>query len=164
MAPHFKQPARTDGLTEIHFDYCFMSTEGNPLATILLAKENATKMSMATVVPLKGGSIEFPANRVMAFLKEIGLEGADVVLKSDQEPAIKDLLNNIAKRRSATSKLETGDGAILWLVVSMSRPLWGVRNPMDSLKGRSRTRKGRSALSSLTSSPTSVKGSPATTT
>ena len=23
MAPHFEQPARTDGLTEIHFDYCF---------------------------------------------------------------------------------------------------------------------------------------------
>ena len=110
MAPRFKQPARTDGLTEIHFDYCFMSTEGNPLATILVAKEKASKMSMATVVPLKGGSIEFPARRVLAFLKEIGLEGADVVLKSDQEPAIKDLLNNIAKRRSATSKLETGNG------------------------------------------------------
>jgi len=105
MAPRFKQPARTDGLTEIHFDYCFMSTEGNPLATILVAKEKATKMSMATVVPLKGGSIEFPARRVLAFLKEIGLEGADSVLKPDQEPAIKDLLNNIAKRRSATSKL-----------------------------------------------------------
>jgi hypothetical protein len=61
MAPRFKQPARTDGLTEIHVDYCFMSTKGNPLATILVAKEKATKMSMATVVPLKGGSIEFPA-------------------------------------------------------------------------------------------------------
>ena len=113
MAPRFKQQARTDGLTEIRFDYCFMCTEGHPLATILVAKENATKMSMATVVPLKSGSIEFPARRVLAFLKEIGLEGADVVLKSDQEPTIKDLLNNIAKRRSATSKLETVDGGHL---------------------------------------------------
>ena len=25
-APHFKRLPRTDGLTEIHFDYCFMST------------------------------------------------------------------------------------------------------------------------------------------
>ena len=51
-----------------------MSTEGNPLATILVAKEKTSKMSMATVVPMKGGSIEFPARRVLAFLKGIGLE------------------------------------------------------------------------------------------
>ena len=37
-APHFKQETRTDGLTEIHFDYCFMSTEGTPFATIWLRK------------------------------------------------------------------------------------------------------------------------------
>ena len=43
VAPHFKQPVRTDGLTEIHFDYCFMSTEGSPLATILVAKERANE-------------------------------------------------------------------------------------------------------------------------
>ena len=74
MAPHFKQQARTDGLTEIHFDYCFMSTEGNPLATILVAKENASKMSMATVAPMWVGAIEFPARRVFAFLKNIWKE------------------------------------------------------------------------------------------
>ena len=42
-------------------------------------------------------------------MKEIGLEGADVVFKSDQEPALKDLLDNIADRRSATSKMEKCD-------------------------------------------------------
>ena len=66
-------------------------------------------MDMATMVPTKGGSIEFPARRVLAFLKEIGLEGADVVFKSDQENAIMSLLNNIAARRSAASKLEVSD-------------------------------------------------------
>ena len=34
-----------------------------------------------------------------------------MVLKSDQEQAIKDLLNNIASRRSAGSKLEKVGGA-----------------------------------------------------
>ena len=43
------------------------------------------------------------------FLKEIGLEGADVVFKSDQEPALKDLLNTIAGRRPAASKIEKFD-------------------------------------------------------
>lgn len=91
VAPHFKQETRTDGLTENIFVYCFMATEGNPLATILVAQEKATEMSMPTVLPMKGGSIEFPARRVLAFLKEIGLEGADVVLKSDQGNAIRSL-------------------------------------------------------------------------
>ena len=62
-----------------------MSTEDNPLATILVAKEKASKMLMATVVPLKRWSVEFTVKRTPAFLKEIGLESSDVVLKSDQE-------------------------------------------------------------------------------
>ena len=70
MTPHSKHPSRIDGLTEVHFDYCFMSTKGEPLATVLVAKERTTKMSMATVVPMKGGSLEYPARRVLAFLKE----------------------------------------------------------------------------------------------
>ena len=38
------------------------------------------------------------------------MESADVVLKSDQENAIMDVLNNVAKRRSADSKLESFEG------------------------------------------------------
>ena len=59
---------------------------------------------------MKGASIEFPVNRCLGFLKEIGLENADLVLKSDQEPSIMDVLNNVAKRRSASSKLELLEG------------------------------------------------------
>ena len=109
MAPHFKQKHREDGLPEVHFDYCFMSTHGSPLATILVAREKSTKMTLATVVPMKGASVEYPVRRTMTFLKEIGPEGADVVFKSDQEPALKDLLNTIAARRTATSKIEKFD-------------------------------------------------------
>ena len=53
VAPHFKQKHREDGLPEVHFDYCFMSTHGSPLATILVAREKSTKMTLATVVPMK---------------------------------------------------------------------------------------------------------------
>ena len=91
VAPHFKQKQREDGLMEVCFDYCFMSTHGSPLATILVAREKSTKMTLATVVPMKGASVEHPVRRTLSFLKEIGLEGADVVFKSDQEPALKDL-------------------------------------------------------------------------
>ena len=104
-APHRKQ-GREDGLPELHVDYCSMSTKGHPLATILVAREKLSKMMMATVVPLKGASIEFPVKRCLAFLKEIGLEGSDIILKSDQENSVKDVLNALASRRLASSKLE----------------------------------------------------------
>ena len=115
MAPRFKHQPREDGLPEIHTNYCFMSTEGNPLATISVARETATKMTMATVVPMKCGPTEFPPKRMLSVLKEFGLEGSNVVLRSDQEPAIEDLLKYIATQRSAGSKLEKveeaeGDG------------------------------------------------------
>ena len=66
-------------------------------------------MTLATVVAMKGASVEHPVRRTLTFLKEIGLEGADVVFKSDQEPDLKDLLNTIAARRTAKSKIEKLD-------------------------------------------------------
>ena len=108
-SPHRKQ-LREDGLPESHADYCFMAIEDKPLATILVAKETTSNMVMAPMVPMKGASIEFSVKRCLSFLKEIGLENADVVLKSDQENSIMDVLNNVAKRRSANSKLELLEG------------------------------------------------------
>ena len=110
-APRFKQKQRGDGLIEVHFDYCFMSTHGSPMCTILVAREKSSKMTLATVVPVKGASMEYPIVRTLTFLKEIGLERADIVLKSDQENSIMDLLNNVAARRSAKSKMEKTDGS-----------------------------------------------------
>ena len=57
VAPHFKQKQREDGLVEVHFDYCPMSTHGSPLAAMLVAREKSTKMTLATVVPMKGASV-----------------------------------------------------------------------------------------------------------
>ena len=36
--------------------------------------------------------------RICAFIREIGLEGQDIVLRSDQEPALQDLLTEVGKR------------------------------------------------------------------
>ena len=93
-------------MMEVHLDHCFMSTHGSPMCTILVAKEKSSKMTLATMVPMKGAPLEYPVRRVLTFLKEIGLENADIVLKSDQEPALKDLLTTIGARRSAKSKIE----------------------------------------------------------
>ena len=86
-----------------------MSTHDRPVAIILVAREKSARMTLATVVPMEGVSVEYPVRRTLTFLKEIGLEGADVVFKSDQEPALKDVLNTIVARRTATSKIEKFD-------------------------------------------------------
>ena len=66
---------------------------------IVVAKDYSSKSVMASVVPVKGASNEFPAKRISAFIREIGLEGQDLVPRSDQEPALKDLLAEVGRRR-----------------------------------------------------------------
>ena len=92
---------RDDGLLEFHVDYCFLSSAESPETyTVLVAREKMTRMTMATMVPMKGASQELPIRRVLSFIKELGAEGASVVLKSDQEPAIVDPINGVIKKTS----------------------------------------------------------------
>ena len=60
-------------------------------------------MSWLAVVPVRGSSHEFPANRINAFIRELGLEAQDLVLRSDQEPALQDLLAEVGRRRVPAS-------------------------------------------------------------
>lgn len=68
-------------------------------------------MTMSTIVPMEGASLEWVARRVLALVKEIGLEGAPMVAKTDQEPAIFSLVGEISKRRSAKTFPEHSPGA-----------------------------------------------------
>lgn len=84
-------------------DYCFLGTEGSHTETVLVVRERPHRMTMSTVVPMKGASLEWVVRRVLAFIKELGLEGNDIVLKTDQEPAIVSLVGEIARRRTANT-------------------------------------------------------------
>ena len=97
---------QAEGLHELHFDFMFMGQEDQPKQTlrILVAKERRTKMVMATVVPSKSTG-RFVAERINAFIKEIGVERVDIVAKSDQEPSIKRVVEDVGRhmrRRSWT--------------------------------------------------------------
>ena len=54
---------------------------------------------MATVVPSKSTG-RFVAERLCAFMKELGIEHLDVVAKSDQEPSIKKLVESVGRHRA----------------------------------------------------------------
>lgn len=88
------------GIPEIHVDFCFMGkAEDERPKCIVVAKDRETRMIMCTVTPVKGGGHEFPARRIRAFINELGYEHADIAMKSDQEPAILDLVREVARIR-----------------------------------------------------------------
>jgi hypothetical protein len=86
----------------VHFDYCFLGQENEAGKTlpVLVMKERNTGMTMAVAVPTKSTGT-YIAKRAMAFMKEIGCEYRDLVVKSDQEPAIKALVTAAGRLRAA---------------------------------------------------------------
>ena len=86
---------------EFSFDYCFPGDEKGKKLTVLVGRERVTGMTMASVVPVKGTSGQFAVMRVLEFIAECGATETEVVLKSDQEPAIEALMADVVKTRGA---------------------------------------------------------------
>ena len=94
---HYKAE-ETSGFQEIHLGFFFMGCEHEPGKTvpIVAVKERSSKMVMASVVPRKSSGT-FVSKRIMAFLKEVGCEFGDIVVKSDQEAAIKAVVADVGR-------------------------------------------------------------------
>ena len=107
---HRKGVEEERGLSEFSFDYCFPGDEFGFKLTILVGKERSTGMRMATVVPVKGTSGKFSTQKILEFIEECGDAATDIIVKTDQEPAIvllmKDLLEERGDERSRRTILE----------------------------------------------------------
>merc|ERR1712086_954331 len=90
------QPEVGGGVHELHFDYMFMGPEDKPgeTLTILVVQERRAKMLMVTAIPSKSTG-KFVIARVGAFIRELGIGHLDIVAKSDQEPSIKKLVEDV---------------------------------------------------------------------
>ena len=71
----------------------------------MVAKDRETRMIKSSVVPAKGTSHEFLARRIRAFISELGYDHVDILMKSDQEPAIVDLVREAARIRAPARTL-----------------------------------------------------------
>ena len=82
----------------------FMGPEDKPreTLTILVVKERRTKMLMATAIPSKSTG-KLVVARVGAFIRELGIGHLDIVAKSDQEPSIKKLVEDVGRSRGEGS-------------------------------------------------------------
>ena len=76
-------------LPEFSFDYAFPGDEFGYKLTVLVGRERGTGMTMASVLPDKGSKGKFAADRAMEFLTERGRGSGDIIIKTDQESAIK---------------------------------------------------------------------------
>ena len=98
-AMHFKSKEQPEQL-EVHMDFCFPGEEtSNKKLTILVVRERKTRMTMSSVAPSKSSG-EFLAKRVLAFMREIGADKGDITVKTDQEPAMKAIVNEVARHRA----------------------------------------------------------------
>ena len=87
------------GLSEYSFDYCFPGDEFGCRLTTLVGKERQTGCVMATAIPTKGSTGRFSIDKVLEFVEEVGDSSAQIIIKSDQEPAIVSLAEDIVKAR-----------------------------------------------------------------
>ena len=62
-------------------------------------------MKMTAVVPTKGSTGEFAAKKVIEWINECGDRDADIIVKTDQEPSIKDLVSDVSKNRTGAKTL-----------------------------------------------------------
>ena len=87
------------GLAEFSFDYCFPGDDLDHRITILVGRERVTGMTMASTIPSKGSKGKFAADKVIEYFWDCGNGNGDVILKSDQEPAIKCLIKDLVLER-----------------------------------------------------------------
>ncbi len=90
-----------EGVPAIHLDYMFMGEENeDKTLAVLVARERYTKATFATAVQRKGIDQWVP-KRLLAWMREIGLEHNDVVAKSENEPALLTLIDAWLRQRAA---------------------------------------------------------------
>ena len=93
-------------VAEFSFDFCFPGDEqvGNNLIA-LVGRMRHTRMTMSTVVPSKSTG-EFVAKRVLAFLRECGVDKCRTIVKSDQEPAMVAILEKVRQLQADSGQIE----------------------------------------------------------
>ena len=101
-APHKRVERDVGAVPEVHVDFCFPGSvvgAGQSL-TVVVARDRDSRTMLSEVIPTKGSTGKFAASRVVCFMRELGYGGATVIIKSDQEPAIVALTNDITRLRA----------------------------------------------------------------
>ena len=97
---HTQDKGQERRIPEYHFDYCFPGDELGFKWTVLCGKERMSKSWFGTAVPMKGASGRFSTDKCLEFMGENGDTEGKIIVKTDQEPSIKYLVDDIIERRA----------------------------------------------------------------
>ena len=96
---HRKAVHGEKGISEYAFDYCFPGDELGFKLAVLVGREKITGMFFAATVPTKGSSGRFAIDEVVDYMGELGDRTGRVIVKTDQEPAIKTFARDLVDAR-----------------------------------------------------------------
>ena len=96
--PHRQGDVHDKSVPTYHVDYWFMRDEkGSESVPVVIMKDDESKAVAAHAVTVKGG-VDWVAQRLAEDVEAFGHNGK-IVIKSDQETALKDLVNEVRKIR-----------------------------------------------------------------
>ena len=103
---HVQLNDREKTCPEVHLDYCFFrNSPGGASAATLVLKDRTCRALAAHVVPWKGATVEWVVQQVKRDLAKWGIRDNQVLrLRSDNEPALADLLAKIAEARGEEAR------------------------------------------------------------
>ena len=105
---HFQQKTESRTVPEFHMDFCYPGYEesATEYLNVLVVRMRDTRMTMSSVVPSKSVG-EYTTNRIVAFLRECGSDLSKITIKTDQEPAILSIAEDLVRARAALGADET---------------------------------------------------------
>ena len=101
QAPHFRAKKDDHQIKEFHTDFMLLGPKevaGQTLACMVV-REAETRMTMAAAVPYKTTGT-YISERIVAFLHETGSLHCDIIVRSDQEPAVMSIMEEVGNIRA----------------------------------------------------------------
>lgn len=143
MAHNRRKNEAEANLPEYHADYCFPGDEDGQKLTVLAVVERHTKMKRMVVVPAKGSTGRYASGVVMEFIEECGDKDRPIIIKTDQEPAIKFLVDDICVARTGAQTIveqaprgsKGSNGVVERAVQSMEQYLRTLKSALDERVG-----------------------------
>ena len=94
---HYKQKQLESGIVpSVHLDYCFLRDGDEELLTVVVVRDKITGTTFAGAVQRKGASDEDAVEQTAAFVRRLG--HPKLIIKSDQEPSIRDFAIAVSKK------------------------------------------------------------------
>ena len=126
---HRSDPLKERSVPEYSFDFAFPGDEFGHKTAVLVGKERMSELVLAAAIPVKGSEGRYMLDKVLDYLVEAGDTEGRIIIKSDQETAVKQLVKGLVETR-----------ANLWLkkvlLAAVEATVWW-KGPCRQWKGRS---------------------------